>query len=139
MKELDVDSQTLKAWLTASPVTDGLSAEEIARIAPLITVKAFADDEVIGAIGESVTEFWVIGEGVVEAFYEDLHGQANWLGSAGPGDSLGEVTLVERTPRPVRLVAQTPGKLLSVPDTVFHDLLETYRRRRLYRNRSFDS
>jgi predicted acylesterase/phospholipase RssA/CRP-like cAMP-binding protein len=138
MKELDVDSQTLKAWLTASPVTDGLSAEEIARIAPLITVKAFAENEVIGAIGENVTEFWVIAEGVVEAFYEDLHGQANWLGSASPGDSLGEVTLVERTPRPVRLVAQTRGKLLSVPDTVFHDLLETYPvlMRNLYRKLS---
>ena len=138
MKQLDVDPQTLMAWLTASPVTDGLSTEEIARIAPLITVKAFTEDEVIGAIGDTVTEFWVIVEGAVDAFYEDLHGQANWLGSAGPGDSLGEVTLVEKTPRPIRLVAQTHGKLLSVPDTVFHELLETYPvlMRNLYRKLS---
>lgn len=126
MKTLEVDPQTLSAWLTASPVTDGLSPEEIARIAPLVSVKSFAADELLGAIGETVTEFWVIVEGVVEAFYEDLHGQPNFLAAAGPGDSLGEATLMEGAPRPVRLVAQTPGKLLSVTATVFHELLDTY-------------
>ena len=126
MNPLQIERQTIIDWLTASPVSDGLSPEEIARIAPRVAAKSFTDGEILGAIGEEVTEFWVIVEGVVEAFYEDLHGNQLLLATAASGDSIGEATLVERRPRPVRLVAQTKGILLSVPAAVFHELLSAY-------------
>ena len=126
MKILAVEPQTLINWLQATPVTYGLSLEEITAIAPQVTVKTFSDEEVLGRMGEAVTEFWVILEGVVEAFYEDLRGQRQWLATARPGESVGEVTLIERTPRPVHLVAQTAGTLLSIPAELFYELLETY-------------
>jgi predicted acylesterase/phospholipase RssA/CRP-like cAMP-binding protein len=126
MNHLKVEQQTLINWLTTSPVSDGLSPEEIARIAPRVEVKTFTDGELLGSIGEEVTEFWIIVEGVVEVFYEDLHGNQILLGTAASGDSIGEATLVEGKPRPVRLVAQTDGTLLSVPAAVFHELLQAY-------------
>ena len=126
MNPLNIERQTVINWLTASPVSDGLPLEDIAGIATRVAVQAFTEGEILGSIGEEVTEFWVVVEGVVEAFYEDLHGNLVSLGSAASGDSIGEATLVARTPRPVRLVAQTHGTLLSVPAAVFHELLEAY-------------
>jgi predicted acylesterase/phospholipase RssA/CRP-like cAMP-binding protein len=126
MQRQAVNSETIANWLATSSACQGLMAEDLADIAERMEVRTFPENERLAEAGEDVREFWILVDGYIESFYVDLHGREQVFGIAGPGDTLGEVPLIEKTLRPLRLVAQSAGKLLVLPAADFHELVGRY-------------
>lgn len=126
MQTREVDVQQIAAWLTAVPLCVGLSADEMSAIAAQVRVRDFVEGETLAAANVEVIEFWVIVAGQIEAVLEDARGHEKLLGVVHPGETVGDVALLEKTRRPVRFTARSSGTLLAISAATFHEWLEAY-------------
>lgn len=126
MQHDNVDRSLILAWLAAAQVCQGLLSSDLDEVAGHVKVAKFAEGEVLANIGDEVHDFWIIAEGSVEVYLVDTHGGRRLLGVLGPGDQAGEVALMEKASRPASFVAQTGGRLLSIPGAEFLKLVDDY-------------
>jgi CRP-like cAMP-binding protein len=68
--------------------------------------------------GEKGDKMFVLLEGEVDIFLGDFV-----LETAGPGSLLGEMALIDDTPRTANAVAKTPSKLAQIDQRRFHFLV----------------
>jgi CRP-like cAMP-binding protein len=97
---------------------EGFSDAELDRVGELATdVEAEAGALLIdqGRVG---TECYVIEVGYAGVWVGDEH-----VVTLGPGSMVGEMALVERTPRSASVVAETPVRLLAFDNRSFKELL----------------
>ena len=97
---------------------EGFSDSELARVAELAeNVEAEAGALLIdqGRVG---SECYVIEVGYAGVWVGDEH-----LVTLGPGSMVGEMALIERTPRSASVVAETPVRLLAFDNRSFQELL----------------
>ena len=97
---------------------EGFSDAELERVAELAeNVEAEAGALLIdqGRVG---TECYVIEVGYAGVWVGDEH-----LVTLGPGSMVGEMALIERTPRSASVVAETPVRLLAFDNRSFQELL----------------
>ena len=69
--------------------------------------------------GEKGDKMYVLLEGEVDIFLRDFV-----LETAGPGALLGEMALIDDTPRTANAVAKTPAKLATIDRRRFHFLVQ---------------
>jgi len=69
--------------------------------------------------GETGDRMYVLLEGEIDIFLGDFV-----LETAGPGSLLGEMALIEDTPRTANAVAKTPARLAQVDRRRFHFLVQ---------------
>jgi len=114
------------AWLGAVRFCDGLTPEQLNDIAGEMYLRPFSAGETLAAAGDEVTEFWIVAEGEIEAFATDPRGRESPLGAVRQGETVGELAILEKTPRPVRFTARTHGTLLVAPAEVLLAWVEAY-------------
>lgn len=90
------------ADLAAVPLFAGLPAEQLTRVAALFDVEERAAGERLTRQDESGYELWVLREGAGE-----VHVDGVLVGTVGPGDVVGELSLLDgpRSSATVRLTA----------------------------------
>lgn len=132
------DTQTIARSLERTTAFRGLSNEDRLYIANRIISRRFEAGETIGDFGDIVDEFWIIGEGYIETYFQNEQGSIEPLATLGPDDHIGELALLEETPRPVRVIARTPVLLLVLPSDSFFEFVDAYPvlMRNLYRTLS---
>ena len=69
--------------------------------------------------GEKADRMYVLLEGEIDIFLGDFV-----LETAGPGSLLGEMALIEDTPRTANAVAKSPAKLAQIDRRRFHFLVQ---------------
>ena len=69
--------------------------------------------------GETGDRMYVLLEGEIDIFLGDFV-----LETAGPGSLLGEIALIEDTPRTANAVAKSPAKLAQIDRRRFHFLVQ---------------
>ena len=69
--------------------------------------------------GETGDRMYVLLEGEIDIFLGDFV-----LETAGPGSLLGEMALIEDTPRTANAVAKSPAKLAQIDRRRFHFLVQ---------------
>jgi NTE family protein len=121
------DAERVVAWLKSVRFCDGLNSEQLAAIAGDIRMRPFVAGETLASAGDEVTEFWIVVEGELDSFLTDPRGREKWLGAIRQGETVGELTILEKAPtRPLRFTARTHGTLLVTPAVLLREWVKTY-------------
>lgn len=119
--------EQLVAWLGAIPFCQGLDAEQLTALAGQMRVRPFLAGETLSSAGDAVTEFWIVAEGELDCFLTDARGRESVLGLIRPGETVGEVLILENSPtRPTRFTSRTHGTLLVATASALRDWVEIY-------------
>lgn len=110
------------ATLARSPLFDGLSQSELALLGTITDEIDFAEGRTLIREGEIPHEFFVIIEG--EA---DVSKGGNHLRTVGPGEFIGDVSLVAQTTRTATVTTTTPMRVFVMTEQAFRSLIATNR------------
>ncbi|MEO7117710.1 MAG: cyclic nucleotide-binding domain-containing protein [Candidatus Limnocylindrales bacterium] len=109
------------AMLKRVPLFGGCDTRDLERIAALAEEVDFpAGKQIIGE-GTFGQEFFVIVDGEIEVEREGKH-----LRTMGPGEFLGEISLVDHRPRSASATVTQPSRLLVLGHREFHSLISTH-------------
>jgi predicted acylesterase/phospholipase RssA/CRP-like cAMP-binding protein len=103
-----------------------MQADHLAEMARQTSLRPFSAGETIASANDDVKEFLIVAEGRIEAFLSDVRGRESRLGVVEPGETIGEVSIMEGTTRPVRFTAVTDGSLLATSAETFRSWLNRY-------------
>jgi CRP-like cAMP-binding protein len=104
------------------PLFDGLSDKELTAVAGAAKERRFDTGDVVVGEGEGGVGFFVIADGSARV---ETHGQRR--ATLGPGDSFGEVALLdEGGRRTATVIAESPLGVLGLTAWQFTPLLEQY-------------
>jgi CRP-like cAMP-binding protein len=98
---------------------DGCSKQELQKIAGIADELDLPEGKVLIREGDRGREFFVIVNGEVE-----VRRKGRKLTTLGPGDFIGEISLLSKVPRTATVTALTPIDVLVVTDRAFLNLLE---------------
>ena len=98
---------------------EGFSDAELDRVAELATRVEAESGALLIDQGRVGTECYVIEVGFAGVYVGDEH-----VVTLGPGTLVGEMALVEHTPRSASVVAETPVRLLAFDNRSFKELLK---------------
>lgn len=127
MSTSEAELDRVIAWLGAVPFCAGVNAEQLAAMAGQMRVRPFVAGETLSSAGDEVTEFWIVAEGELDCFLTDARGRESLLCTILPGETVGEVMILEKTPtRPTRFTARTDGTLLMATPSALRDWVDTY-------------
>jgi len=79
-------------------------------------VRQVGEGELICAAGEMADRWWVVADGIADVTVGGLY-----MASIGPGESIGELALLDGGPRAADVVAQTDMVLHEVDGAAFLD------------------
>jgi CRP-like cAMP-binding protein len=100
--------------LRQAALFEGLSVEQVRSIAALCHERTFRSGEIITTQGERGDELFVVSQGFVEVTLADSGGgEARTVVQLGPGQIVGEMSLVDRGPRSATVRALTDGAQLQ--------------------------
>ncbi len=114
-----------QALLGSIPLFAGLSAEQLAKIAALAAVRAYAGREVVVNQGEPARALFAIVRGRLKVASCGPDGRDTVLGIMAEGEVFGEVALLDGGLRSATCTAIEPCELLVLERTQFMALLET--------------
>jgi CRP/FNR family transcriptional regulator, cyclic AMP receptor protein len=95
--------------LTAIPIFSDLSEDEARRLATYATETSVADGHILMKQGDYSTELIAIEEGTAEVLRDGKR-----IASLKEGDLIGEMGLLERSPRNADVIATSPMRLLKL-------------------------
>jgi CRP/FNR family transcriptional regulator len=112
------------ALLARSPVFAGLSRRLLGRLAAALFEKAYATGDVVFHEGDPGKGLFVVLEGSVVITRGSPGGGEQLLTTLGPGDSFGELALIDDLPRSATARVVTPSRLLILYRSHFEALVE---------------
>lgn len=100
-----------------------LGDEMLARLAPRLVKKQFAAGEFLVHIGEPGHTLYIIERGRVKVFLE-ISGKPLTLNEMGPGQSLGEMAVIDGRPRSANVVALEDSDIWQLDHHSFLEALQ---------------
>jgi CRP/FNR family cyclic AMP-dependent transcriptional regulator len=105
--------------LKGVPLFARCSKKELAEIAQIADEIDLPEGKQLTKEGGRGREFFVLVDGTA-----DVRRKRRKIGTLGPGDFLGEIALVTRTPRTATVTTSSPVRALVVSEQNFRRLLE---------------
>jgi CRP-like cAMP-binding protein len=113
-------------FLKRVPLFSGLSSIQLSKVTSKFRLEVIPSGTTIMRQGDAADKFYVINKGVVDVMQLTPDGKTNLLGERGPGESLGEIALIQGGVRTATVVAKTDVKLLSLIKADFNSLMIKY-------------
>jgi NTE family protein len=127
MPILAADFERVVTLLRPVRFCQGLDSDQLAAIANEIRLRSFVAGETLASAGDEVAEFWILVEGELDSFLTDPRGREKFLGTIRQGETVGEISILEKSPtRHLRFTARTHGTLLVAPAALLHVWVKTY-------------
>jgi CRP-like cAMP-binding protein len=101
----------------------GLSEKSLLELAEKLEPLTLQENEILFKKGEPGNALFIIQEGWVKAFAENTRGEEIVLNEFGPGESFGEMSLVDGRPRSATIQTTNPTRLLMLRQESFLDIL----------------
>jgi CRP-like cAMP-binding protein len=101
------------------PLFSSAPKSELAQIASIADEIDFPAGKVLIKEGDSGREFIVLIEGTA-----DVERDGGKVATIGPGDFVGEIALIAKTPRNATITTTSPVRALVITDRAFRQLLE---------------
>lgn len=101
-----------------------LSGDASAAVAAKASVRRFAPGESMMRKGDPADSFFVILEGHLKIVTTDARGDEIIINKVGPGESIGELALVDERPRSAGVIALDDVEALELTRDAFFDLLD---------------
>jgi CRP/FNR family transcriptional regulator, cyclic AMP receptor protein len=112
------------AAMARSPLFHGIDDDELTRIAQAMTRRRFRRDEVIFHEGDPGDSLHVVVDGRVKITRESAEGGEAIVVILVPGDTFGELVLLDGAPRSATATAMEPSETLTMSRATFVDLVE---------------
>lgn len=113
-----------KIMLQRSPLFRGLSPEAVERIAGLATQRSFRNGEMVFAQGDPGDALYAVVTGRVRISAGAADGREIFLNIMEPGDTFGEIALLDGGARTASATATAGSELVSIRRDHFFSLLE---------------
>lgn len=101
-----------------------LSGEALEAVAGKASLRHFALNEAMMRKGDPADSFFVILDGNVKIVTTDARGDEIIINKVGPGESIGELALVDERPRSAGVIALENVEALELTKEAFFELLE---------------
>ncbi len=109
--------------ISASPLFQGLPAEELAEIEKIAIEKSYGKGETIFFEGDEGTGFYMVLDGRVKIFKMSFQGKEQILHIFGEGEPFGEVPVFHGQPFPATSECLVKSRLIYFPRKNFIDLV----------------
>ena len=114
-------------WLLrAMPIFDELESLDLDLLAARMQRETFKAGEVVFREGERGDKFYIIESGQVSVTHLAADGQTVELARLGPGEYVGEIALLQNSPRTATITASVDSTLLSLPAQYFHEFITDF-------------
>ncbi|MBI5101990.1 MAG: cyclic nucleotide-binding domain-containing protein [Nitrospirae bacterium] len=115
------EEDTIMKLMMKIPIFDGLNSRELAQIERILHQRDFVKDEVIFFQGDPGLGMYIIVNGDIDIISEP---EKHVLAELHVGDFLGELSLLDESPRTATAVAKTPSRLLCLFQSDLYDLID---------------
>ncbi len=95
------------------------------RLAAAAFTRRMAANQILFVSGEPSEHLYVVRSGLLRVLTTSSHGEQLVLSTVGPGDVIGELSLLDRHPRSADVVAAELSELIAVPADVARSALES--------------
>jgi CRP-like cAMP-binding protein len=112
------------AAMSHSPLFNGIETDELTRIAQTMSRRRYRRDEVIFHEGDPGDSLHVVVTGRVKITRESTEGDEAIVVILVPGDSFGELVLLDGAPRSATATAMEPSETLVMARSTFVELVE---------------
>ncbi len=101
------------------PLFEGMSASDLETVADRASETSFDDGETLTREGEPGDTFYIVTDGRL-----DVSQRGTVVAQLGPGDFLGEISLVDGRPRTATVTAVGPVQALVIRRADFLEMIE---------------
>lgn len=101
-----------------------LSDDALGAVAASATLRRYEPGDVLMRKGDEALSFFVILEGHLKIVTTDAKGDEIIINKVGPGETIGELSLVDERPRSAGVVALEPVEALELTRQSFFELLD---------------
>ena len=116
-----MEEQTLVQDLSQLEVFEACTPEALEPVVRALTgMRTVAEGEVVCTEGDLANEWWIVAEGIA-----DVTTNGQFVASIGPGETIGELALLDNQPRNATVTARTTMVLHVVGGSGFIDALLT--------------
>lgn len=102
----------------------GLPQEALSTVARKASLRTLAEGDVLMQRGEAGDSLFMINEGWFKIVTENAQGGELIINKTGPGDTIGEMALLDEAPRSATVVALSDAKVLELKKNAFFDILD---------------
>ncbi len=102
----------------------GLSDEALAAVAQKASIHELAQGDVLMRRGEAGNALFLVNEGWFKIVTEDAQGGELIINKTAPGETIGEMALLDEAPRSASAIALTPARVLELKKDVFYEILD---------------
>ena len=113
-----------KMMLQGSPLFRGLPPATLERIAALATQRSYRRGEIVFSAGDAGDALFGVVSGRIRISAGNADGREIFLNIMEPGDSFGEIALLDGGTRTATATAIEPSELVSIRREPFFELLE---------------
>ncbi len=117
-------NQEITSHLKNTALFKDLSDEALTALALKASMRKLVDGDVLMRKGEVGDSLFLIQEGWVKIVTTDSKGDELILNRCGPGESIGEMALLDRGPRSATVIAVGDAEVLELKQDVFQEILD---------------
>jgi CRP/FNR family transcriptional regulator, cyclic AMP receptor protein len=110
--------------LAAVRLFAGLDDAALSDLAAATFVRRLAKDQILFSAGEPSEHLFVVRSGRLRVVSSSAHGEELVLTTVGPGEAIGELSVLDRLPRSAGVDALQASELLVLPAAAVRELLE---------------
>lgn len=120
-----MDEAKIIKYIENLPLFHGVPESLLARLVGKITVRNLAKGEVLTRQGDPSDSLFVVRTGWIKIVASGFNGEEVVLNQCGPGQLVGEMSLMDRQPRSNAMIALSPTEVLEIKyDVVLQALTE---------------
>jgi CRP/FNR family cyclic AMP-dependent transcriptional regulator len=112
-------SNVSTALLRNVPLLSVLSDEELNLLTRVVSRKSYARGSLILGVGDPTDSLYILISGRIKVFMSDLDGKEVILAILGPNEFVGEMGLIDNSPRSANVVALEPCEVVCISKADF--------------------
>ncbi len=117
-------TEDLASQLRKSFLFQGLPDDSLAMVALKVGVRQLAEGDVLMRRGERGDSLFMVHEGWFKIVTEDTAGEEVIINKSGPGQTIGEMALLDEAPRSATAIAVSPAVVLELKNNDFREILD---------------
>jgi CRP-like cAMP-binding protein len=118
-----MSDETIISQLKKSFLFRGLPNEVLIELGSKATRRQIPKDAVLMRKGEAGDSLFMISKGKFKIVAQDARGSELVLNETGPGETIGEMALLDRAPRSATAVAASDAEVLELKQDAFYEVL----------------
>lgn len=105
------------------PIFDSMSEDTIAYLGSKLSIQRLGEDEALFHKGDPGDALYIVDGGWLKITTQDAAGEELMLNKCGPGEVIGEMSIIDQEPRSASVIATSPARLLKLTREDFMDVI----------------